>query len=213
MHRCLFMQIFSGGPWLLNYIPNTACHMNNSAVILNEHPDEHIVCFEYSHRVDISNRCYTIHCVIRCLRVFAFGMCVSFADLVEAKLVGILDILDEENRLPQPSDQHFALAIHSKHKDHFRLTVWQFNYLPAQPIHTCRHTHTHTSHFLLPSFSAFVGVERSPQHSCSWSFLHEGLCARAVTWLKQIPCKHGILLYCTFDTRSTFTRNSLKHLL
>ncbi|KAK2825995.1 hypothetical protein Q5P01_020209 [Channa striata] len=43
-------------------------------------------------------------------------------DLVEAK-VGILDILDEENRLPQPSDQHFALAVHSKHKDHFRLTV------------------------------------------------------------------------------------------
>nr|XP_020446832.1 unconventional myosin-VI-like [Monopterus albus]XP_020446834.1 unconventional myosin-VI-like [Monopterus albus] len=44
-------------------------------------------------------------------------------DLVEAKLMGILDILDEENRLPQPSDQHFALAVHSKHKDHFRLTV------------------------------------------------------------------------------------------
>uniref|UniRef100_A0A673G8J6 Unconventional myosin-VI n=1 Tax=Sinocyclocheilus rhinocerous TaxID=307959 RepID=A0A673G8J6_9TELE len=44
-------------------------------------------------------------------------------DLVEAKLVGILDILDEENRLPQPSDQHFAETVHSKHKDHFRLTV------------------------------------------------------------------------------------------
>uniref|UniRef100_A0A672KID9 Unconventional myosin-VI n=1 Tax=Sinocyclocheilus grahami TaxID=75366 RepID=A0A672KID9_SINGR len=44
-------------------------------------------------------------------------------DLVEAKLVGILDILDEENRLPQPSDQHFTDTIHSKHKDHFRLTV------------------------------------------------------------------------------------------
>lgn len=44
-------------------------------------------------------------------------------DLVEAKLVGILDILDEENRLPQPSDQHFTLAVHGKHKDHFRLTV------------------------------------------------------------------------------------------
>lgn len=42
---------------------------------------------------------------------------------MEAKLVGILDILDEENRLPQPSDQHFALAVHGKHKDHFRLTV------------------------------------------------------------------------------------------
>uniref|UniRef100_A0A673L4T4 Unconventional myosin-VI n=1 Tax=Sinocyclocheilus rhinocerous TaxID=307959 RepID=A0A673L4T4_9TELE len=44
-------------------------------------------------------------------------------DLVEAKLVGILDILDEENRLPQPSDQHFTETVHGKHKDHFRLTV------------------------------------------------------------------------------------------
>jgi myosin-6 len=44
-------------------------------------------------------------------------------DLIEVKLVGILDILDEENRLPQPSDQHFTSAVHQKHKDHFRLTV------------------------------------------------------------------------------------------
>ncbi|KAM5284468.1 unconventional myosin-VI isoform 1-T3 [Hipposideros larvatus] len=44
-------------------------------------------------------------------------------DLVEAKLVGILDILDEENRLPQPSDQHFTSAVHQKHRDHFRLTI------------------------------------------------------------------------------------------
>ncbi|XP_062042378.1 unconventional myosin-VI isoform X1 [Lepus europaeus] len=44
-------------------------------------------------------------------------------DLIESKLVGILDILDEENRLPQPSDQHFTSAVHQKHKDHFRLTI------------------------------------------------------------------------------------------
>uniref|UniRef100_A0AAY5EKX2 Unconventional myosin-VI n=1 Tax=Electrophorus electricus TaxID=8005 RepID=A0AAY5EKX2_ELEEL len=44
-------------------------------------------------------------------------------DLVELKLVGILDILDEENRLPQPSDQHFTETVHNKHKNHFRLTV------------------------------------------------------------------------------------------
>uniref|UniRef100_H0V943 Unconventional myosin-VI n=1 Tax=Cavia porcellus TaxID=10141 RepID=H0V943_CAVPO len=44
-------------------------------------------------------------------------------DLIEAKLVGILDILDEENRLPQPNDQHFTSAVHQKHKDHFRLTI------------------------------------------------------------------------------------------
>lgn len=53
------------------------------------------------------------------------GCCAPFfsSDLVEAKLVGILDILDEENRLPQPSDQHFTDTVHSKHKNHFRLTV------------------------------------------------------------------------------------------
>uniref|UniRef100_A0A8C4I4Q6 Unconventional myosin-VI n=1 Tax=Dicentrarchus labrax TaxID=13489 RepID=A0A8C4I4Q6_DICLA len=44
-------------------------------------------------------------------------------DLVEAKLVGILDILDEENRLPQPTDQHFTDTVHNKHKNHFRLTI------------------------------------------------------------------------------------------
>ncbi|XP_056283448.1 myosin VIa isoform X6 [Pseudoliparis swirei] len=44
-------------------------------------------------------------------------------DLVEAKMVGVLDILDEENRLPQPSDQHFTDTVHNKHKNHFRLTV------------------------------------------------------------------------------------------
>uniref|UniRef100_A0A8C5R6U5 Unconventional myosin-VI n=1 Tax=Leptobrachium leishanense TaxID=445787 RepID=A0A8C5R6U5_9ANUR len=44
-------------------------------------------------------------------------------DLIEAKLVGILDILDEENRLPQSSDQHFTSVVHQKHKDHFRLTI------------------------------------------------------------------------------------------
>ncbi|XP_033874099.3 unconventional myosin-VI-like isoform X2 [Acipenser ruthenus] len=44
-------------------------------------------------------------------------------DLVEAKLVGILDILDEENRLPQASDQHFTDAVHQKHKEHFRLSI------------------------------------------------------------------------------------------
>ncbi|KAG8444861.1 hypothetical protein GDO86_009859 [Hymenochirus boettgeri] len=44
-------------------------------------------------------------------------------DLIEAKLLGILDILDEENRLPQPTDQHFTSTVHQKHKDHFRLTI------------------------------------------------------------------------------------------
>ncbi|KAA8582948.1 hypothetical protein FQN60_015494 [Etheostoma spectabile] len=37
-------------------------------------------------------------------------------DLVEAKVLGILDILDEENRLPQPSDQHFTDTVPRKSK-------------------------------------------------------------------------------------------------
>ncbi|XP_061479148.1 unconventional myosin-VI isoform X5 [Rhineura floridana] len=44
-------------------------------------------------------------------------------DLIEGKLIGVLDILDEENRLPQPSDQHFTSVVHQKHKDHFRLSI------------------------------------------------------------------------------------------
>ncbi|XP_075058764.1 unconventional myosin-VI isoform X8 [Mixophyes fleayi] len=44
-------------------------------------------------------------------------------DLIESKLVGILDIVDEENRLPQPSDRHFTSMVHQKHKNHFRLTI------------------------------------------------------------------------------------------
>ncbi|XP_074847091.1 unconventional myosin-VI [Carettochelys insculpta] len=44
-------------------------------------------------------------------------------DLIEVKLVGVLDILDEENRLPQPSDQHFTSMVHQRHKEHFRLSI------------------------------------------------------------------------------------------
>lgn len=52
--------------------------------------------------------------------------CFLLLDLIEAKFVGVLDILDEENRLPQPSDQHFTSVVHQKHKDHFRLSVSSF---------------------------------------------------------------------------------------
>lgn len=76
---------------------------------------------------------------------------LTFPDLVEAKLVGILDILDEENRLPQPSDQHFAVAVHGKHKDHFRLTVrlWALLAFPLR---------SYTLLVLLPLFHALPPV-------------------------------------------------------
>lgn len=65
----------------------------------------------------------------------ACGKCVSLpvqllSDLVESPKIGILDILDEESKLPRPSDSHFTAVVHQKHKDHFRISVgaWFFTY-------------------------------------------------------------------------------------
>uniref|UniRef100_A0A914V882 Unconventional myosin-VI n=1 Tax=Plectus sambesii TaxID=2011161 RepID=A0A914V882_9BILA len=44
-------------------------------------------------------------------------------DLIETKGAGILDLLDEESKLPRPSAQHFTATVHQKHKDHFRLAI------------------------------------------------------------------------------------------
>merc|ERR1739838_203955 len=44
-------------------------------------------------------------------------------DLIEQPRVGILDILDEESKLPRPDDKHFTSMIHQKHKNHFRITI------------------------------------------------------------------------------------------
>ncbi|XP_066283069.1 unconventional myosin-VI-like isoform X6 [Branchiostoma lanceolatum] len=54
---------------------------------------------------------------------------VSYVDnqdainLVEMKGSGILDILDEESRLPRPDSVHFTTEVHNRHKNHFRLTI------------------------------------------------------------------------------------------
>jgi len=48
---------------------------------------------------------------------------VRVADLIEAKTLGIFDILDEENRLPKPSYDHFTREVHGKNKNHYRLCV------------------------------------------------------------------------------------------
>jgi len=37
--------------------------------------------------------------------------------------MGIFDILDEENRLPKPSYNHFTTEVYSKNKNHYRLSV------------------------------------------------------------------------------------------
>lgn len=73
--------------------------------------------------IEYANLAYACACFHFMKSAKVSGVSGCFADLVEAKLVGILDILDEENRFPQASDQHFAGEVHSKHKDHFRLSV------------------------------------------------------------------------------------------
>lgn len=44
-------------------------------------------------------------------------------ELIENKGIGIFDILDEENKLPRPSYDHFTTEVHNKNKNHFRLSV------------------------------------------------------------------------------------------
>uniref|UniRef100_A0A158Q8J4 Myosin motor domain-containing protein n=1 Tax=Elaeophora elaphi TaxID=1147741 RepID=A0A158Q8J4_9BILA len=44
-------------------------------------------------------------------------------DLFERKMNGLLDLLDEEARLPKPSSHHFTSCAHQQLKNHFRLTT------------------------------------------------------------------------------------------
>ena len=50
-------------------------------------------------------------------------------DLIEVKTTGIMDLLDEECKLPKGSAEHFTDAVHRTHKGHFRLTVRRFRYI------------------------------------------------------------------------------------
>lgn len=43
--------------------------------------------------------------------------------MLEAKGIGIFDLLDEEIKLPKASHDHFTSAVHSNHSKHFRLAV------------------------------------------------------------------------------------------
>ena len=74
------------------------------------------------------------------------------------KTSGIMDLLDEECKLPKGSPDHFTDTVHSKHKGHFRLTVSVKNDLRElltyivictvgiYLMYTC--TYIHTSHVL-----------------------------------------------------------------
>jgi len=44
-------------------------------------------------------------------------------ELIEAKSSGIFDLLDEESKLPRPACDHFTGEVHSRNKNHFRLSV------------------------------------------------------------------------------------------
>ncbi|XP_014677124.1 PREDICTED: unconventional myosin-VI-like [Priapulus caudatus] len=44
-------------------------------------------------------------------------------DLIEAKAVGIFDLLDEESKLPRPDPANFTASVHQKYPNHFRLSV------------------------------------------------------------------------------------------
>lgn len=44
-------------------------------------------------------------------------------ELIENKGVGIFDILDEENKLPRATAEHFTAEVHKKNNNHYRISV------------------------------------------------------------------------------------------
>lgn len=48
---------------------------------------------------------------------------VFFVDLIEAKVIGCFDLLDEESKLPTPKPDHFTMEVHNRNKGHPRLDV------------------------------------------------------------------------------------------
>jgi len=44
-------------------------------------------------------------------------------DLIEAKITGCFDLLDEESRLPTPKAEHFTSEVHNRNKNHPRLEL------------------------------------------------------------------------------------------
>ena len=59
----------------------------------------------------------------RCTCIQLYINVLDILDLIEAKKTGIIDILDEESKLPKPTAEHFTRELHQKHKNHFRLAV------------------------------------------------------------------------------------------
>jgi myosin heavy subunit len=44
-------------------------------------------------------------------------------DLIEARIIGCFDLLDEESKLPTPRAEHFTMEVHNRNKGHPRLDV------------------------------------------------------------------------------------------
>ena len=61
-------------------------------------------------------------CMYVCIRTCCL-VHLLLLDLIEVKTTGIMDLLDEECKLPKGSAEHFTDAVHRTHKGHFRLTV------------------------------------------------------------------------------------------
>jgi myosin-6 len=48
---------------------------------------------------------------------------IACAALIEGKSTGIIDMLNEEGKLPKPSAAHFTANVHSNYGQHFRLAL------------------------------------------------------------------------------------------
>ena len=66
-------------------------------------------------------------------------------DLIETKSSGIMDLLNEEGKLPKSSEEHFTTEVHQRHGKHFRLAVRSTVFVPIwiywSPFYDCAFQH------------------------------------------------------------------------
>ena len=74
------------------------------------------------------------HEYVMCTNIILQNQAAFFTDLIEAETVGVIDLLDEECKLPKGSSKHFTNTVHSKYRHHPRHDVSQL--CLCQPVHS-----------------------------------------------------------------------------
>ena len=144
---CIGQPSFLGIPEMRNAIPECAAYSLETCNVWNEHI--HVIIhvrtymynfFQYTHLLSLSHSLPPVlptslppslpsSLSPPSLSLFLPSFLLPSPDLIEAKKMGIIDLLDEECKLPKGTALHFTDCVHTGHKDHFRLAVSRYMYM------------------------------------------------------------------------------------